>query len=275
MITPVIMAGSSGTRLWPLSRAGQPKQFLALNGNKTMLQQTVERLVDLTVSESITICNEEHRFFVAEQMREIDTLGKIILEPVGRNTAPAVALAAFAEKERNDPLLLILAADHVITDQRAFTDAVMKAVPLAEDGKLVTFGVVPTESHTGYGYIEAGEAVDCAYEVSSFKEKPDADTAARYVARGTYYWNSGMFLFKASSFLSELKTHRSDIFTACERAMSDVSSDLDFIRVDREAFVACPDDSIDYSVMEKTKTPWWSQWMQVGMISVLGPHFGT
>ena len=150
MITPVIMAGGSGTRLWPLSRAGHPKQFLALSGDKTLLQQTVERLSDLPTTELIIICSEEHRFFVAEQLREIDALGKIILEPVGRNTAPAIALAALAEKE-NDPLLLVLAADHVITDEEAFTASVKKAVPFAEEGKLVTFGIVPTEPHTGYG----------------------------------------------------------------------------------------------------------------------------
>ena len=155
------MAGGSGTRLWPLSRAGHPKQFLALHGEKTMLQQTAERLSDLPTSEPITICNEEHRFFVAEQLREIDALGKIILEPVGRNTAPAIALAALLEK-KDDPLLLVLAADHVIADQDAFTDAVKKAIPLAEAGKLVTFGIVPSEPHTGYGYIEAGEPADGA-----------------------------------------------------------------------------------------------------------------
>ena len=267
MITPVIMAGGSGTRLWPLSRAGHPKQFLALNGDKTMLQQTVERLADLPVSESITICNEEHRFFVAEQLREIDALGKIILEPVARNTAPAIALAALTEQE-DDPLLLVLAADHLIADQRAFSAAVMKSLPLAEAGKLVTFGVIPTEPHTGYGYIEASAPLGDAFEVSSFKEKPDADTAVKYVADGGYYWNSGMFLFRASNFLAELKVHSPDIFIASERAMSEVSSDLDFIRIGREAFMACPDDSIDYAVMEKTKdavvVPMEAGWNDIG-----------
>lgn len=272
MITPVIMAGGSGTRLWPLSRASHPKQFLALNGGKTMLQQTLERISDLPLSESVTICNEEHRFFVAEQLLDIGALGKIILEPAGRNTAPALALAALTERE-NDPLLLVLAADHVITDKKAFTESVMRAVPLAEDGKLVTFGIAPTEAHTGYGYIEAGDAIAGAFKVSSFKEKPDANTANQYVADGRYYWNSGMFLFKASSYLKELLAYRPDIYEACERALMSASTDLDFIRIDREAFIACPDDSIDYSVMEKTKDavviPMDAGWNDIGSWSSL------
>jgi len=251
MITPVIMAGGSGTRLWPLSRAAHPKQFLALNGDRTMLQQTVERLSDLPTSEPITLCNEQHRFLVAEQLREINAPGKIILEPVGRNTAPAIALAALLERE-NDPLLLVLAADHVIADQAAFTEAVMKAVPLAESGKLVTFGIVPTEPHTGYGYIKAGAAIDDAYSVASFKEKPDAETAAGYLREGGYFWNSGMFLFKASCYLEELKAHQPNILTACEAATLNLSLDFDFFRVDGEAFESSPSDSIDYAVMEKT-----------------------
>jgi mannose-1-phosphate guanylyltransferase len=251
VITPVILAGGSGTRLWPLSRAGHPKQFLALNGEKTMLQQTAERLSGLPTSESITICHEDHRFFVAEQLREVDALGKIILEPTGRNTAPAIALAALLEEE-DDPLLLVLSADHFIADQDAFVDAVLRALPLAEAGKLVTFGIVPTEPHTGYGYIEVGEPLYDAYSVASFQEKPNLDKAADYLRHGGYYWNSGMFLFKANRYLRELEMYRPYIAAACRKAMGNISSDLDFIRIDADAFASCPQDSIDYAVMEKT-----------------------
>ena len=272
MILPVIIAGGSGTRLWPLSRTSQPKQFLALNGKKTMIQQTVERLSDLPISKPVTICNEEHRFFVAEQLREIDSLGKIILEPVGRNTAAAIALAAINEQD-HDPLLLVLPADNVIEDQVAFTSAVSKAVALAEEGKLVTFGVVPRMPHTGYGYIKKGRPVGEGFTVEAFREKPSADLAAQYLDSGNYYWNSGMFLFKATRFLSELRVHRPDIYESCMNAMSDASTDLDFIRIDGEVFAGCPAESIDYAVMEKTSAaavvPLDAGWDDVGSWSSL------
>ena len=268
----VIMAGGSGTRLWPLSRTGHPKQFLSLYGEMTMLQQTVERLKGLSIESSVTICNEEHRFFVAEQLRAIDKLGSIILEPVGRNTAPAIALAALTEHD-DDALLLVLAADHVITDVASFTESVEKAVPLAEQGKLVTFGIVPTEPHTGYGYIKVGGEVGDGFLVDTFKEKPDQITAQTYLEQGGYYWNAGMFLFKASRYLEELRAYRSDIFNACSKAVSNVSRDLDFIRVDAEAFAACPDDSIDYAVMENTAdavvVPMDAGWNDIGSWSSL------
>ena len=250
MIVPVIMAGGSGTRLWPLSRAKHPKQFLPLNSDKTMLQETVQRIVGLSTSESVTICNEEHRFFVAEQLREIESLGKIILEPVGRNTAPAIALAALSVE--NDPLLLVLAADHIIENTDAFTHAVLRAIPLAEAGKLVTFGVVPAEPHVGYGYIEAGEGLGDGFDVISFKEKPNLETATSYLKTGGFYWNSGMFLFRASRYLQELQIFRPDIYQACVNSIANTHSDLDFTRVDAEAFQRCPSESVDYAVMENT-----------------------
>jgi len=249
-IVPVIMAGGSGTRLWPLSRAAHPKQFLRLHGEDTMLQATVKRLSGLDIQSSITICNEEHRFFVAEQLREIDKLGSIILEPVGRNTAPAIALAALTVKD--DPLLLVLAADHVIQDEAAFNAAVVRAIPLAETGKLVTFGIVPSEPDTGYGYIKRGNDFGEGFTVDEFVEKPSLEVAQGYISSGEYYWNSGMFLFRASSYIEELNKFRPDILEQCKASVMDVKADLDFLRINKETFESCPAESIDYAVMEKT-----------------------
>ncbi|HCO0762186.1 mannose-1-phosphate guanylyltransferase/mannose-6-phosphate isomerase, partial [Escherichia coli] len=258
---PVVMAGGSGSRLWPLSRVLYPKQFLCLKGDLTMLQTTICRLNGVECESPVVICNEQHRFIVAEQLRQLNKLTEnIILEPAGRNTAPAIALAALAAKRHSpesDPLMLVLAADHVIADEDAFRAAVRNAMPYAEAGKLVTFGIVPDLPETGYGYIRrgevsAGEQDTVAFEVAQFVEKPNLETAQAYVASGEYYWNSGMFLFRAGRYLEELKKYRPDILDACEKAMSAVDPDLDFIRVDEEAFLACPEESVDYAVMERT-----------------------
>lgn len=283
------MAGGSGTRLWPLSRGLYPKQFLTLQDTHTMLQNTILRLGDINCSHPLVISNESHRFLVAEQLRELNLLsGNIILEPVGKNTAPAIALAAIqALKHLNagnseDPLLLVLAADHVIKDENAFCSAVNQAVPHALAGKLVTFGIVPTGPETGYGYIRRGNTQhlhECddnsalAYRVAQFVEKPDLQTAQGYVANGDYYWNSGMFLFRASRYLDELKQFRPDIYQACQQAMQVIEPDLDFVRVNKDAFMQCPDDSIDYAVMEKTAdavvVPMDAGWSDVGSWSSL------
>ena len=272
-IFAVIMAGGSGTRLWPLSRANHPKQFLSLYGDDTMLQSTVKRLEGLNVESSITICNEEHRFFVAEQLREIDKLGSIILEPAGKNTAPTIALAALSSKDDQDPMLLVLAADHVIQDEAAFTKAVSDAIPLAESGKLVTFGVVAHEPNTGYGYIKKGAPQGVGFAVDMFVEKPTLKIATEYLESGDYFWNSGMFLFKASRYIEELQKHRSDIYDACKLSMKDVSKDNDFLRVNKPAFDECPSESIDYAIMEKTEhavvVPMDAGWSDIGSWSSL------
>jgi mannose-1-phosphate guanylyltransferase/mannose-6-phosphate isomerase len=278
MILPVIMAGGKGSRLWPLSRELYPKQFLTVSGELSMLQQTVARLTGMEHSAPLLICNEEHRFIAAEQLR----LGGfshsgIILEPVGRNTAPAIALAALqalknAEQDK-DPILLVLAADHLIEDTSAFQTSVSKALPFAKAGKLVTFGIVPTIPETGYGYIKAGESQGDAFSVAQFVEKPDLNTAQDYLASGDYYWNSGMFLFKASRYLEELKKYSPEILLACEQSMEESTPDMDFVRVNIEAFQRCPDDSIDYAVMEKTDSsmviPMDAGWSDVGSWSAL------
>jgi mannose-1-phosphate guanylyltransferase len=276
MILPIIMAGGSGTRLWPLSRQSFPKQFLTLNGNHSMLQNTAQRLKGIEHQAPMVICNEEHRFSVAEQFRanKIPNSG-IILEPVGRNTAPAIALAAFqAIKDGDDPLLLVLAADHIIKNETDFCLAVTRAVEHANKGKLVTFGIVPTTPETGYGYIKGGQNVDeTGFVVAEFVEKPNLANAQQYMQSGEYYWNSGMFLFKASTYLAELKTYCPEIYAACEKATANTQTDADFVRVNKAAFETCPDDSIDYAVMEKTSlavvVPMDCGWSDVGSWSAL------
>ena len=275
MILPIIMAGGSGTRLWPLSRGNYPKQFLSLSGDKTMLQETLVRLDGLSHSPAMLICNEEHRFIAAEQVRQLGVEHSgIFLEPVGRNTAPAIALAAFKAIENNqDPLLLVLAADHVIENISAFQASVEQASILAEQGKLVTFGITGNKPETGYGYIKRGVPHQTGFVVDSFVEKPDLATAKTYIESGEYYWNSGMFLFKASEYLNELKTFRPDIYKACELAMQVQNDDMDFVRVDKVAFESCPDESIDYAVMEHTKdavvVPMDAGWSDVGGFAAL------
>jgi len=250
------MAGGSGSRLWPLSRQLNPKQFLKLaDANLSMLQQTITRLTPLDFAPPVLVCNEQHRFLAAEQLRQLGyEKSSIILEPAGRNTAPAIALAALKLiSAGDDPLMLVLAADHLIANNNAFHCSIANARRLAESGRLVTFGIVPTHAETGYGYIKRGAEIGAnSFTVDRFVEKPNAETAECYLASGNYLWNSGMFLFRASRFLQELATHRPDILAACERAMGNATEDMDFTRVDAEAFAACPEDSIDYAVMEKT-----------------------
>ena len=315
------MSGGSGSRLWPQSRSLYPKQFLPLVNEQTMFQNTVSRLEGLAdMAAPLVIANEDHRFLVAEQFRQMGKdAAAIILEPVGRNTAPAVALAALKAfslnhkgpvnvpdstgtstipggrtEHKEEPVLLVLAADHVIKDEAAFHRAVKAALPAALDGKLVTFGIVPDHAETGYGYIKSvnhkgpvnvpdntgtpaipgsrtkAQGIFC---VDEFVEKPDRETAEKYLASGDYYWNSGMFMFKASRYLEELKAFRPDILAACEKAMEVEHPDLDFVRLNEEAFAGCPEDSIDYAVMEKTSdavvVPLDAGWSDVGSWSSL------
>jgi mannose-1-phosphate guanylyltransferase/mannose-6-phosphate isomerase len=272
---PVIISGGSGTRLWPLSRKHKPKQFLALFGENTMFQETLHRLTGLDELQSpIVVCNNDHRFMVAEQLQQLAvTNPTILLEPFGKNTAPALAIAALqAMVSGNDPILLVLAADHVINDIPAFHDAVSLAKLEAEKGSLVTFGIVPTSPNTGYGYIQADEK-NTVSKVNAFVEKPDLETAIDYVASGNYYWNSGMFLFKASTLIAELQKYSPDILNSCREALAKGQSDLDFFRLDSDAFEACPSDSIDYAVMEHTDkavvVPLDAGWNDVGSWSSL------
>ncbi|WP_417252346.1 mannose-1-phosphate guanylyltransferase/mannose-6-phosphate isomerase [Castellaniella sp.] len=277
-VIPVILSGGSGTRLWPLSRQRMPKQFLALTGDKTLFQATLRRLEGVhDVSDPIVVCHEDHRFIVAEQLRQIGQSHQgIMLEPTPRNTAPAIAVSALQAQRvtGGDPVLLVLPADHVIEDLPALRRAVEVARQQAEQGALVTFGVVPTEANTGYGYIRAARAKSSdAYPIQQFVEKPNQETAQHYVDSGEYFWNSGMFMFRASRFLEELAKHQPEILSACKAAFTEASGDLDFVRLDHDHFAESPADSIDYAIMEKTDqavvVPLDAAWSDVGSWSAL------
>lgn len=273
----VILSGGSGTRLWPLSREAYPKQFLPVVSDETLLAETINRGLALGDDARVmAITNEDHRFVVAAHMQAQASarMAGIILEPVGRNTAPAIALAALAAAEANpEELLLVMPSDHVLRNLEAFREAVSVGAKAAKAGKLVTFGVVPASPHTGYGYIRGGTSHGGYSDVAAFVEKPDEATARRYLDEGDYFWNSGMFLFRADRYLQELETHQPEMLAACRKAFGEKQSDLDFVRVGREAFEACPDDSIDYAVMEKTRdavvVPLDAGWSDVGSWSAL------
>jgi mannose-1-phosphate guanylyltransferase/mannose-6-phosphate isomerase len=276
LLIPVILSGGAGTRLWPLSREMYPKQLLALTGKQTMLQDTGARLAGIAGAQpAIVVCNEAHRFIVAEQLRSAGLpAGAILLEPVGRNTAPAVALAALkAQQSDPDAILIVAPADHVIRDARAFQRTATVAVAQARMGSLVTFGIIAHAPETGYGYIRRGEGKGPSYPVAQFIEKPPLDVAQQFVVSGDYYWNSGMFVFKAERYLAELKNFAPDILQAATEALAQAKVDLDFVRIDRAAFEKCRSESIDYAVMEKTRDavvlPLDAGWSDVGSWSSL------
>ena len=270
MITPIIISGGSGTRLWPLSRKLQPKQFISLGNDTTLFQDTILRLPK-EAEDPIIICNEDHRFLAAEQLREINKLSTgIILEPIGKNTAPAIALAALKlSNSSEDPILLVLPADHMIEDTHSFHKAIKIAETLASQNKLVTFGIVPKKAETGYGYIEAEMSLNSKfYNIKSFKEKPNQTNANKYYKSGNYLWNSGMFMFKSSIYLQELEKYAPKILNCCKNSLEKEKKDHDFIRLVNEEFLKCPELSIDYAVMEHTKSsvvvPLDANWNDVG-----------
>ncbi|MFQ5610404.1 MAG: mannose-1-phosphate guanylyltransferase/mannose-6-phosphate isomerase [Woeseiaceae bacterium] len=278
IVQPVILAGGSGSRLWPASRTMYSKQLLPLTGDRTMLQQTVLRLTGAAnlADSVIVVCNENHRFLVAQQLRDISAAARILLEPEGRNTAPAIALAALDALEGGTqaaPVLLVMPADHVIGDEDTFRKAVALAASEAESGALVTFGIVPRGPHTGYGYIEAQPDGAGVATLESFVEKPDLETAESLLRDGRHFWNSGMFVFRADTYLEQLGEHAPDMLDACRAAMQASTSDRDFVRPGRDEFLNCPADSVDYAVMEKTDNakmvPLDAGWSDVGSWSAL------
>ncbi|MDB4027238.1 mannose-1-phosphate guanylyltransferase/mannose-6-phosphate isomerase [Candidatus Thioglobus sp.] len=276
-IIPVILSGGSGTRLWPLSRKEYPKQYLPLAGDNSMLQETILRLSGLdNLTDPIIVCNADHRFLVAEQCQQIGVNNPtILLEPVGRNTAPAIAAAALQSlKETDYAVLLVLSADHVIQDVEAFHQAIKIASSQAQEGKLAIFGIVPTGANIGYGYIKSSKNnADGAYKVEEFVEKPDLETAQTYLEQGNYLWNSGMFMFKADVLIDELTTHSPDTVNLVSDAVNNATQDLDFIRLDKQAFESSRSDSIDYALMEKSDNvvvvPMNAQWNDIGSWSAL------
>jgi len=285
MIIPVILSGGTGSRLWPMSRELNPKQFLSLCSEQTMLQETMTRLEGIAeIAAPVVVCNEDHRFMVAQQMRDIGVdVDKIILEPIGRNTAPAICAAAeyiqgknSDDKKAGDDVMLILAADHVIQNKEVFHQVIEAGYRVAQQGQLVTFGIVPDKAETGYGYIKRAEFFaqdEDAYKVAQFVEKPDLETAQNYLDSGKYYWNSGMFMFKASSILQEIEALSAEIYQSVKSAVSKGVKDMDFCRLEVNAFTASPSDSIDYAVMEKTDKavviPLDADWSDVGAWSAL------
>jgi mannose-1-phosphate guanylyltransferase len=270
MIVPVILSGGSGKRLWPLSRKHYPKQFISLVNNTTLFQDTIMRL-PVEASSPLIICNEEHRFIVAEQLRQINSSNMgIILEPIGKNTAPAIAIAAMNLKsEKEDPVLLVLSADHLIKNNSKFLKAIEIARKIAGQGKMVTLGVQPNKPETGYGYIEVDNSKkNDYYNILSFTEKPNIEIAKEYLNSGNHFWNSGIFMFKASVYLDELKKFEPEIYRICKKSCINASEDLDFVRIDNDVFHECPEKSIDYAVMEKTKVgvvvPFDGSWSDIG-----------
>ena len=270
-VFPVILSGGSGTRLWPKSRKSYPKQLHNLYGDYTMIQHTANRVKNLQAP--IVVCNDAQRFMVADQLSEVcDSSPSILLEPVGRNTAPAIACAALHAIENDqNAILVVLAADHQIKDQVAFEEALNKAIAKAKDDKLVAFGIVPGYAETGYGYIQADAAIDTGSEgakIARFVEKPDVSTAESYLKSGDYFWNSGMFVFSAKAYLDELTAHEAGMVQACRKAYIEAKTDLDFIRLNKEAFSQAKDISIDYAVMERTQNAWVvpmdAQWSDLG-----------